>query len=480
MKFTQTLLAGLTPLLLAVPQITHAQEEKIERIPVATKGLANPERGFRFEVQIGMDEGEKFYLPNNWPFPYYKDDGIVMTQAYCYLSKYCNSEIPQEKLDALQADFDRARKDGVKFILRFAYQKEMENPSVYPTLECILSHIKRLTPIVRKNIDVIYTLQMGWLGAWGEFHSDPNQISEDSVGISKIAQATLEMLPKNRTSMMRRMLYRNMAEEAAGENKLDVSRIGFYNDGTLADFNDGWTWFRSYPGDPEFDKVTHESPNLPVEGELYWNFQPNPVLANALNALNRFILHHYSTFSVVHSNIELDLVRIPGSIDAWKKTPFTAEMLHALGLPCDDNYFKNNPMPSGYEYIRDHLGYRLQMVHSEGGLKDGTYNGSATIKNVGCARPINPRKVYLVLYNKKGTVYEFPTEMDARSFMPWQEVKVALSGKLPADAPKGKYNAALWLPDEAESIHYRPEYAITFADGTRRVDIGGRLLNVLP
>ncbi len=476
----KTLMAGVAAMLLACALPAGAQDKdgkEITRVKVATEGLANPERGFRFEIKVGLEDGEGSYARHNWPFAYYKDDGVVMAQAYCYLTKYFDSDIPQSKLDALQADFDRARKDGVKFVLRFAYQDVMENAKNTPSLERILSHIKQLTPIVRKNIDVIYVLQTGWLGAWGEFHSDPNGIDRDPKAVNAILQATLDMLPPSRSTMVRRMAYRDLAEQAAGEGNLDVSRIGFFNDGTMANYSDGGTFSRTEKGEPEFDKVTRESAHLPVEGELFWGAVPNLIHANALSTLDRFIQHHYTTFSIVHSNSELDC---KCSIDAWKVTPFTAEMLKAHGLPCDENYFKRNPQPSGYEYIRDHFGYRLEAVQNEGKMENGTYKGSVTIRNVGFSRPINPRKVYLVLYNKKGAAYEFATNVDARTFAPWEEVKVSLSGKLPADAPKGKYRAALWLPDEETSIHYRPEYAITLAEGTERVVVGGRVLNVLP
>ena len=86
----------------------------------STKAISNPERGFRFEIRIGNEENDfRVFYRDNWPFPKYMDQGITVTQAYCYLNKYWNSEIAQSKLDALQADFDRARKEGVKFLLRF-------------------------------------------------------------------------------------------------------------------------------------------------------------------------------------------------------------------------------------------------------------------------------------------------------------------------------------------------------------------------
>ncbi len=86
-------------------------------------GLANPERGFRFEIGVGRIPSDmvKFaHVRDQWPFLRYKRDGVVISQAYCYLTQFHSSAISDEMLAALQADFDRARCKGVKFLLRFA------------------------------------------------------------------------------------------------------------------------------------------------------------------------------------------------------------------------------------------------------------------------------------------------------------------------------------------------------------------------
>lgn len=448
-----------------------------ERIRVSTEGIANPERGFRFEILVGVENAPE--TENKWPFPDYRDDGIVMTQAYCYLNDYWDREIPQSKLDALQSSFDRARKDGVKFVLRFAYEGH-DGTDNCPTLDRILSHIGQLTPIVRKNADVIYVLQTGWVGLWGEFHSNPRGLDKDPEAVAAVLGATLDMLPENRCTMMRCMRYRSTAEKAAGTGVLDMSRVGFFNDGTLAGTTDGGTFLNgSTEEDPEFAQLDAESHDMVIGGELFWNSVPNTISANAINAIHRFIRHHYTTFSVVHSNSELDFTPIYGTIDAWKATPFTAGLLKAQGLPCDENYFRKNPAPSAYEYFRDHFGYRLEVVDSEGCFENGAYCGSATIRNVGFARPVNPREVYLVLFDRKGNAYEYPLDVDARSFMPWEEVTVHFSASLPSGVRKSGLKAALWLPDDAGTIKYRPEYAVTIAEGVTHVILDGRLLNVL-
>lgn len=445
----------------------------------STKGIANPERGFRFEIKIGHEEKDvKLSYRDNWPFPKYKNQGVVISQAYCYLKNYWDREIAQSKLDALQADFDRARKEGVKFVLRFAYDDEYQQKNS-PTLERILSHIEQLTPIVRKNIDVIYVLQIGWIGMWGEFHNDGQGLDKDPKAVAAVVDATLKMLPENRSTMMRCMRYRDTAEKEFGTDLHDLTRVGFFNDGTLASYTDGGTFpTTADDGDVEFDKVTRESEVFPVEGELFWSYACDPCRSNAIDALARSIKHHYTTFSLVHGNSELDM-KEPNTIDAWKATPLTAEMMKAYKLPCDENYFASNKSVNAYEYIRDHFGYRLEVTHSEGTFENRQFHGKAVIRNVGFAHPINPRPVYLVLYNKKGVVYEYKTNIDARSFYPWKEVEVSLDGLLPADAPKGKFKAALWLPDMSETIKYRPEYAITIAEGTGYEIVGGRVLNTL-
>ena len=148
-------------------------------------GLLNPERGFRFEIGVGRTPGDpvKFgHIRDHWPFPRFKRDGVTISQAYCYLTQFHSSEISAEKIAALEADFERARRDGVKFVLRFAYESDSVK-SDGPTAERILAHIRQLTPVVRRNIDVIHVLQTGWVGLWGEFHTSVHAIEKDPAAV---------------------------------------------------------------------------------------------------------------------------------------------------------------------------------------------------------------------------------------------------------------------------------------------------------
>ena len=463
-------------------------------------GLANPERGFRFEQKAGLEDGEKQGKSNRsaWRFAEYAKDGVRITQAYCYLTEYCESDIPQSKLDALQADFDRARREGVKVLLRFAYETDMSRKRG-PTAERILSHIRELTPIVRANADVIYVLQCGWVGAWGEFHSSAHRLEYDEVEVPRIVKATLDMLPENRVTMMRTSYQRSLALAGLGgdcevnaetaRGKSPAARIGFFNDATLANYHDSGTFLHDrkalagmawdeilglrfdQPGAPVFDRMARESVYVPVDGELFWTGHVDPLRQNGLAAIQRLRQHHYTTLSIVHGNSELDMNGGAGAIDAWKSSPVTPELLAAYGIPFEPGYFAGVPYRSAYEYIRDHLGYRL--VAKSCVVSDGKVR--LTVHNYGFAAPVNPRKASFAVLSADGAVAEIPTDFDCRRLLAERDAVIEAS----VPRLENGENLALWLPDESERIRRRSEYAIALAGGAEVKTVGGFRLNVL-
>lgn len=454
-------------------------------------GLPNPERGFRFEIRVGHEADEPLprSVRNNWPFAAYAKDGVRIAQAYCYLTRYCDTQIPQSKFDALQADFDKARRAGVKFLFRFAYETDMSRTKG-PSLARILSHIRELSDIVKRNADVIYAFQIGWVGAWGEFHSSASGIEFDRAATAKVVKDTVEcLLPTNRSTMLRTMQLR---EDVLADLGCDGSRIGLFNDATLATFHDAGTFMGdrnrlmkmawddilgslfSEPGNPQFDLLGKVGAHVPVDGELFWIGNVDPARQNGLDALIRLRRHHYTTFSLVHGNSDLDMNsgRGIGPIDTWKKTPVTVELLASFGIPSDPAYFAGVPYRTAYEYIRDHLGYRL--VARDLKWEDGAVR--VTLHNYGFAAPINPREAVFAVIAADGTVTECPTGFDCRRMAPESDTIVS-SWFVPAR--KAGDRLALWLPDEMPSIRLRPEYAIRLAGGVTVETIGGRLLNVL-
>ena len=472
-------------------------------------GLRNPERGFRFEVLIGALPGDPEQFNSHvdaWPFERYTDDGVTMTQAYCYISTFFDSPISQEKLDALEADLTKTRACGVKLLLRFVYKG---SPTTHvPPAPHILSHMDQLKPVIDRFWDVIYALQIGWLGSCGE-----NFTGATDEEASEIVRGTLALLPPDRMTMVRCPRYKPMTLEGL---QLDLNltavnaftgdpaaKIGFFNDATCSDYWDCGTFldppFHASGGNWEFDQMVREAPYLPVDGELFWT---NPkqggagayrfaTIYSATHVMQRLRLHHYTTLSLVHNFSELDKSREKGSIDIWKETLLRKEDLDVMRFPYSLDYFAGSTR-TAFEYIRDHLGYRLEAqratYHAETSA-GALFEAETLLINHGFSTMINPRVPYYVLSHEDGDVVEMPAAPNGQHFQPYRpddpeaqvlEHVVSCAFRLPDGMKAGVWKLALWLPDAREPIHYRSAYAVRLANAMEWVvDQAGRGMNVI-
>lgn len=468
-------------------------------------GLRNPERGWRFEIGVGKidSDPQKFtHVTDHWPFARFAYDGVTVAQAYCYLSQYSDRPVAAEKIDALERDFARARKDGVKFLLRFAY--EFDGYEKGPTAERIAAHIDQLTDVVRRNLDVIYVLQCGWIGLWGEFHTSIHGLEKDPEAVKTVIAKTLAMLPPGRFTMMRREQYKINVLRSLGDDReitpgtafsnAPHARIGFFNDGSLANYWDGGTFVEptyASAGNVEFDRVAREGAFMPVDGELFWTGQYNdPKDAPGPVAVARFLAHHYTTFSLVHGFSELDRDPQKWTIDTWKEQIITPAELDRLGAPYQKEYF-DGASRTAFEYIRDHLGYRLGILNAEFDVhaRPGErFQVCAELENTGFVTPINPREIFFTLTAPDGKTVELATGFDCRALQPRvygqpdaprPVYKIATASALPRDLAAGTYALSIWLPDPMPSLRLRSEYAIRLASAIPVETVGGRLLHRL-
>ncbi len=462
--------------------------------PGGTLGLRNPERGLRIEAVFAEPDGSSFYrevahLRGRLPASYtdqwwlldaqrYEPFGLTLVQAYAYLDPSAGP-IGDEKLRCLQRGFDALRAAGLKAVLRFAYEKDMDRKGG-PDTPTILRHLDQLAPILRKNVDVIYVMQAGCVGAWGEWHSSAQGIERDHAQLSAIMAKILEVLPAERMTQVRVPKYKRWVLSGASLRAFGVidaktaftgipaARIGFHNDGFLAGKTCGGTWTEgplySKPGNPEFDYMTTESAYMPVDGELFWSDIDGRV--DGFNAAVRMRLHHYSSFSLAHSYSGQEGKTF--GIDVWMKTPLRIEQVREAGLPVSDGYFEGDAgqavARTVFEYIRDHLGYRVELQWARfpavATAKD-TLPVEIALINRGFSVPHNPRKVYLAVINAAGRLASLSLiQADPRTWQPYvpgdgrfipltHAIKADLSL---ADVPPGAYSLGLWMPDSAEGL----------------------------
>ncbi len=155
-----------------------AQQPVMVSYTPSAADFVNPERGFmRFtETTSGdyiplspnqMASWRTLHLPGGDPAAEYAIFASLVYRGF-YLESFVNGPISTAYLTAMQEDFDAARLAGVKLIVRFAYTQETTPPYGDAPKHIVLQHIAQLKPLLLANSDVIATLQMGFIGAWGE------------------------------------------------------------------------------------------------------------------------------------------------------------------------------------------------------------------------------------------------------------------------------------------------------------------------
>ncbi len=480
--------------------------------PGGRNGLPNPERGWRLETLIAEAPGamrdtgvhghahhldgrispgfnDHWWILDAQRYPAF---GLKVIQTYCYLDEFVGRKISDAKLHLLQQSLDRLRVRGYKALLRFAYEKK-GGMTRGPDLRDILRHLDQLAPVIRANADVIYVMQAGFVGAFGEWHSSARGIEKDHAALGVIMEKILDVLPPDRMTQLRVPKYKRWALEhpafgafrevtaATAHSAQPHARIGYNNDGFLAAHTCGGTWpeppHYSNPGNPEFDYLTRESPYVAVDGELYWHDERGA--ADGRRAIERLRLHHYGTFSLWHGYSG----RVGGkySIDHWMQDPLTADFVREQRLPCADGYFEDaqgrESPRTVFEYITDHLGYRFELQRSELPVRlrrDEPVRGGLALVNRGFSAPHNPRPVVLVLVDAGGRAHAIPVpEADPRAWQPFRpgdpmfrplQHRLKIKAPLPKTVAPGWYQWGLWLPDAAARLRLDPRYAVRLAN----------------
>ena len=94
------------------------------------------------------------------------------------LSAYRTRDLPSNYLTKLNTGFANLRKQGLKAVVRFAYnypETESDYLNAQDATPRASSAITQLQPVLQANADVIAAVQGGFIGAWGEWHTSSNK-----------------------------------------------------------------------------------------------------------------------------------------------------------------------------------------------------------------------------------------------------------------------------------------------------------------
>jgi hypothetical protein len=457
-------IASAIALLTALAAVTSpAATAAPARVSVATYAesdaiIANPERGFDHTVNTHYYADGSGYVPlDAAALAGYRRDGITQLVRVFYLEKFVTQpKLDRRWLDLVQADYDTARQAGVSIITRFAYVEGKSFPYTPPygdaALPIVLAHIRQLTPLLRRNADVIPVLQAGFIGLWGEgyytddFASDPANpgvlTEEDWAKRRQVVQALLRALPAKRSLQLRTMAMKQhilgvptgeagaLTEEQA-HTRSAIARIGHHNDCFLA-APDDWGTFLSDPLSLDQEYLAQDSRYVPVGGETC---NVNPPRSEWASASAEMARYHYS----------------------YLNRDYLTDVLNSWGQ-------------SGIDETAKRLGYRFVLTSSRvrSGPR-GAQTVSVTVKNVGWAAPYNRRPAKLVLQSGHRTV-TVPFYSDARDWA--AGTTTTITARLPKMRP-GTYRAYLSLPSADRRTAHNPLFAIQTANvGTWRPGSG--------
>jgi hypothetical protein len=398
-----------------VPCLGFAAEPNTIKFAPATEPFASPERGFwRF-----VDDDFAKVSDANLAALY--DEGLTLGYGVVLLDKYRRQDLPPEFLAQLDSRFAATRKAGIKIILRFAYNypsssSEYENAKDAP-LENVLRHIEQLTPVLRKNADVIAVMQAGFIGAWGEGHTSSNKLDSDE-NKAIIRDALLAAVPAQVP-----LQWRYPADLIAWQKAGTLGRFGFHNDCFLSSPTDVGTY-------AEDEKPRIEQRKL-------------------MAALTDTRFYSVETCDADKTQLRNDCTSILTEGAEFHVSGINREYYRAF----HERWEKDGCLPE----ITAKMGYRLRLVEAKiEGAKI-----AVTIVNDGWARLARPRKLEL-RYDGKVVAFEGQT-LD----------QIGAGEQLTFNAKFSKQNTSksgtlcISAPDTNASLRQDARYAIRFANSDK-------------
>ena len=410
----------------------------------------NPERGFYEQVQWNANKGYDAVIGDS-----YFDDARAANRSLILRIYYMdsnelrtNQQLPKDFIAMFNADMEKFRTNGMKCILRFAYDENSGDGAQDASPEIWAAHLADLAEHLEANADVIYVVQAGFLGVWGEWYYSSEGTGNDEIKLSiknNLIDQLLAAVPANRCVQLRTPKFKRdyLTSKSISTDALTLAtayqntpkaRLGHHNDAFLnGEENQGTYENRA----TDMAYIAQECLYVPIGGEtnleesqvndLYDKYCKGTVAEAEMAQL------HYSYLNYSYSTVVTNKWRDEGS----------------------------------YARMSKQLGYRFELESATLPNKAtaGTQmNVQLNIKNVGYAPLYNERYAYIVLKNNTNT-YSIQLKSDPRTWAP-NKVTTTIDEniELPNNMVEGTYDMYLHLPDASDNIANNPKYAVRFAN----------------
>lgn len=415
--------------------------------PDNTTVFKNPERGFTEELNGKVTESSPYRVKNHISSNWGKKDCMTMPVVLYNFGNFKDKDLPDKILSGFDEDMQTLREMGLKCVLRFAYtERESDKKDAKP--EWVKRHLEQLKPHLAANADVIYVLEAGFVGVWGEWYYSENYGNETqhvTANRRKVIEYLFENAPADRFILFRYPMiqqeYLNDKQpltEAEGFSGSQKARMGCHNDAFLHNWGNMGTYASDDKSDdPEMRQyVATQTLYVPNGGETNIDDDDNLAKKMYTKAPSEMATYHWSFCGSTYAE------------------PVTSRW-RSSGL---------------FDTLNVYMGYRYNLhsaQFSDQAAPGGKANVVITIRNVGYAPLYNERPVYLVLKGagNLSSLYTIPLQADPRRWLPngaWSLIREQVD--IPQHVLKGTYHLYLWMPDKYESIQNDPRYAVRFAN----------------
>ena len=405
--------------------------------------IPNPERGFYTPQEIHNASAKALSKDN---IAINRRQARTLYLLEFHLTDFVNSDISEAYLETIQRYFASLREGGAKCVLRFCYSNGFSDKDKPwdATPAQALRHIAQVKPLLQEYADIIFVVQAGFIGSWGEWYYTENYGDSKDPNRKAIVDALLDALPADRQVQLRTAQfkmdlygysYADTLTRATAHKNDTKSRLGGHNDCYLANGSDQGTYRgkndRAYWGSEslytimggESCAVSNYCLCVPPEGNTN---------VTVIGALADLAVNH---FTYLNQNYH------SGVIGRWRT----------------DGCFEEIQKRLGYRYV-------LEKGQFTKGAKAGeSFRVVLDIRNDGFAPAQNPRDVELVLTDKGGQELKtWKVNSDPRYWMPGQKVTIDQTISLPEAS--GEVTLSLRLPDPCETLRSNPFFSIQMAN----------------
>ena len=402
--------------------------------------IANPERGFYTPQEIHNASGSGVSKDN---IAINRRQGRTLYLLEFHLTDFVNSDISEAYLQTVRKYFASLRSGGAKCVLRFCYSNgfaEKDKPWDATPAQT-LRHIAQLKPLLQEYGDIIFVVQAGFIGSWGEWYYTENY--DNKADRKAIVDALLEAVPADRQIELRTpafkmdlygLSYTDTLTRATAHQPNAKGRLGGHNDCYLASANDQGT----YRGSNDRKYWSAESRYTIMGGETcdlsaFCHCDPQETPSAAHGVLADMAINHFTYLNQSYHT---------GVLNRWRSE-------------------------GCFEQLQQRLGYRYVLEKGQF-TKDAKAGESFRIvldlRNDGFAAAQNPRDAELVLTDKGGKVLKtWKLNADPRFWMPEEKVSIDQTVTLP-DGVSGEVTLSLNLPDPCETLRDNPLFSIQLAN----------------